>query len=65
MDVFHQVVNLLAGEAFHFRGARIRNCTGKSVRLEIETDAYEVRKVRNKDAPVSEQDTNKHCRVCR
>ena len=63
MNVFHQVVNLLAGEAFHFRGARIRNCTGKSVRLEIETDAYEVRKVRNKDAQVSVQDTKKRVRL--
>jgi hypothetical protein len=46
MGVFRQVVSLLPGEAFHFRGAKIRNRTGKPVRLEVETEAYEVRKIR-------------------
>jgi hypothetical protein len=49
MNVFRQVrqiVNLLSGEAFHFRGAKIRNRSGKPVRLEVETDAYEIRKSR-------------------
>ncbi len=59
MNVFHQMVNLLPGEAFHFRGARIRNCTGRPVRLEIETDAYEVRKVRTDDGPLSAHDSDK------
>jgi len=33
MGVFRQIVNLLSGESFHFRGAKIRNRTGKPVRL--------------------------------
>ena len=41
-----QIVNLLPGEAFHFRGAMIRNRTGKPVRLEVETEAHEIRKIR-------------------
>jgi hypothetical protein len=35
MSAFRQVVNLLSGEAFHFRGGKIRNRTGKPVRLEV------------------------------
>ena len=31
MSAFRQVVNLLSGEAFHFRGGKIRNRTGKPV----------------------------------
>jgi len=44
-----QIVNLLPGEAFHFRGAMIRNRTGKPVRLEVETDAHEIRKSRSEE----------------
>jgi hypothetical protein len=60
MNVFRQmrqVVNLLSGEAFHFRGAQIRNRTGKPVRLEVETDAYEIRKIRPEQQSPKEGDT--------
>jgi hypothetical protein len=52
MGVFRQVrqfVNLLSGETFVFRGARIHNRTGKPVRLEVETDEYEIRKIRTEE----------------
>jgi hypothetical protein len=54
MGVFRevrQIVNLLSGEAFCFRGARIHNRTGKPVRLEVETDEYEIRKIREEKSP--------------
>ncbi|HET6328682.1 MAG TPA: hypothetical protein VFG04_28620 [Planctomycetaceae bacterium] len=59
MSVFQQVrqvVNLLSGEAFHFRGAKIRNRTGKPVRLEVETETYEIRKIRTEEQPAREDD---------
>jgi hypothetical protein len=46
MEIARQVVTLLSGEAFLFRGAKIHNRTGKPVRLEVETETYEIRKVR-------------------
>ena len=54
-----QIVNLLSGEAFHFRGARIRNRTGKPVRLEVETDEYEIRKIRPGELPTADDDRNR------
>jgi hypothetical protein len=54
MGVFRevrQIVNLLSGEAFVFRGARIHNRTGNPVRLEVETDEYEIRKIREERSP--------------
>jgi hypothetical protein len=62
MSVFRQVVNLLSGEAFHFRGAKIRNRTGKPVRLEVETDAYEIRKIRLDDQSAREDDIRRQSR---
>jgi hypothetical protein len=59
MGIFHQVVNLLAGEAFHFRGAKIRNRTGKPVRLDVETDAYEIRKIRPEEKSAREADSDR------
>jgi hypothetical protein len=56
MGVFRQIVNLLSGEAFHFRGAKICNRTGKPVRLEVETEAYEVRKIRPEEKSTKEGD---------
>jgi hypothetical protein len=59
MSVLRQFVNLLAGEAFHFRGARIRNGTGRPVRLEIEMDAYEIRKLRRKENTTATPDVDR------
>ncbi|HEV3303632.1 MAG TPA: hypothetical protein VG055_28530 [Planctomycetaceae bacterium] len=56
MGVFRQIVNLLSGEAFHFRGAKIRNRTGKPVRLEVETEAYEIRKIRPEETSTQADD---------
>jgi hypothetical protein len=56
MSAFRQVVKLLSGEAFHFRGAKIRNRTGKPVRLEVETEAYEIRKIRLDEKPAKDDD---------
>jgi hypothetical protein len=58
MGVFRQVVKLLSGEAFQFRGAKILNRTGKPVRLEVETDAYEIRKIRPEEKSAREDDRN-------
>ncbi len=61
MSVFRevrQVVNLASDEAFHFRGAKIRNRTGKPVRLEVETEAYEIRKIRTEEQPPKEGETD-------
>jgi hypothetical protein len=44
VGIFRQVVNLLKGQGFSFRGAVIRNVTGKRVRLEIEMEQHEIRK---------------------
>jgi hypothetical protein len=60
MSVLRQFVNLLAGEAFHFRGARIRNGTGRPVRLEIEMDAYEIRKFRREEETARKPDGDRH-----
>lgn len=57
-----QIVNLLSGEAFHFRGAKIRNRTGKPVRLEVETDEYEIRKVRSEERPTEGDGRNRRTR---
>jgi hypothetical protein len=56
MSASRQVVKLLSGEAFHFRGAKIRNRTGKPVRLEVETEAYEIRKIRTEEHTAREDD---------
>ena len=56
MGAFHQIVNLLSGEAFHFRGAKICNRTGKPVRLEVETEAYEIRKIRPEETSTQADD---------
>jgi hypothetical protein len=59
MGVSHlvrQIVYLLPNEAFHFRGAKIRNRTGKPVRLEVQMDAYEIRKIRPEQQAATEDD---------
>jgi hypothetical protein len=61
MGVSHflrQIVYLLPNEAFHFRGAKIRNRTGKPVRLEIQMDAYEIRKIRTEQQPARDEDND-------
>ncbi len=62
MGVVLQVVYLRPGEAFQFRGAKIRNSTGKPVQLEVETDAYEIRKIRpeEKSAACGEGERRPH-----
>jgi hypothetical protein len=62
MSVFRQVVNLLSGEAFHFRGAKIHNRTGKPVRLEVEIEAFEIRKIRLDDQSAREDDIRRQSR---
>jgi hypothetical protein len=62
MSMLRQFVNLLAGEAFHFRGARIRNSSGRPVRLEIEVDAYEIRKLRRKEQTTKESGVDRHAK---
>jgi hypothetical protein len=56
MGVFHQIVYLLSGEAFHFRGAKILNRTGRPVRLEVETEAHEIRKIRSTEQSANGDD---------
>jgi len=55
-DLVRQIVCLLPNEAFHFRGAKIRNRTGKPVRLEVQMEAYEIRKIRQEQQPANEDD---------